>query len=202
MPQLGRRIVVTGAAGFIGSHLVDRLLADGAAAVVGFDNFSRGRLGNLQHLRDEPRFQLIEGDVRCWPDISRALSGANLVYHLAAQSTVLGAIQEATYTFETNVQGTFNVLRGAVQAQARRVVFASSRQVYGEPIALPVDEDSPLLAINSYAASKVAGEAYCRAFRREFGLETVILRLANVYGPRDVGRVIPLWVAQANAGQP
>jgi UDP-glucose 4-epimerase len=80
------------------------------------------------------------------------------------------------------------------------VIFASSREVYGEPIGLPVDEDSPLLAINSYGASKVAGEAYCRAFRREFGLQVGILRIASVYGQRDVGRVIPLWVDQALTG--
>src|SRR2546427_456138 len=82
----------------------------------------------------------------------------------------------------------------AARHGVERVLFASSRQVYGEPISLPVDEDSPLLAVNSYGASKLAGEAYCRAFRREFGLQVGILRLANVYGPRDSGRVIPLWI--------
>src|SRR3982074_3800709 len=81
-----------------------------------------------------------------------------------------------------------------------RVLFASSFRGYGDPISLPLDENSPLLAINSFGASKVAGEVYCRAFRREFGLQTVILRLANVYGPRDVGRVIPLWLRQARSG--
>src|SRR5712691_4119163 len=113
----------------------------------------------------------------------------------------MGAVRNVDYTFETNVVGTFNVLRGAVEQGVPRVLFASSREVYGEPISLPVDEESPLLAINSYGASKVAAEAYCRAFRREYGLHTVILRLANVYGPRDHGRVIPLWLQQALAGE-
>jgi UDP-glucose 4-epimerase len=201
MSQHARRIVVTGGAGFIGSHLVDRLIADQAAEVVAFDNFSRGRLDNLAHLRNESRFNLIEGDVRDLTAVASAIRGADLVYHLAAQSTVVGAAQSLDYTFQTNVLGTFNVLRAAVQVSVPRVLFASSCEVYGEPISLPVDEDSPLLAINSFGASKVAGEVYCRAFRRELGLNTVILRMANVYGSRDVGRVIPTWVHQASAGQ-
>src|SRR5207245_6922028 len=122
-------------------------------------------------------------------------------YHLAAQSTVMGGVTAAEYTFTTNIVGTFNVLRAAATCGVERVVFTSSREVYGEPINLPVDEDSPLLAINSYVASKVAGEAYCRAFRREFGLQVGILRLANVYGQRDIGRVIPMWIEQAMSGR-
>jgi len=201
MRQQVGRIVVTGGAGFIGSHLIDRLLADGVGEVVGFDNFWRGRLENLAHLRHEPRFELIEGDIRERSAVATALRGASLVYHLAAQSSVMGAVRNVDYTFETNVVGTFNVLRGAVEQGVPRVLFASSREVYGEPIALPVDEESPLLPINSYGASKVAGEVYCRAFRREFGLQTVILRLSNVYGPRDVSRVIPHWMREAIAGR-
>jgi len=199
MPQQVGKIVVTGAAGFIGSHLVDRLLADGAVRVVGLDNFSRGRLENVAQLGNEPRLELIQGDVRNRSAVTAAVAGASVVYHLAAQSTVMGGVREIGYTFETNVCGTFNVLRAAAEHGVPRVVFASSREVYGEPIALPVDEESPLVPINSYGASKVAGEAYCRAFRREFGLQTVVLRLANVYGKRDVGRVIPLWLQQARA---
>jgi UDP-glucose 4-epimerase len=126
--------------------------------------------------------------------------GANLVFHLAAQATVMGAVQDLDYSFSTNVVGTFNVLRESATAGVRRVVFASSREVYGEPIELPVDEGQPLLAINFYGASKVVGEAYCRAFRRASGLDSVILRIANVYGPRDYGRVIPHWVEQSATG--
>ena len=112
----------------------------------------------------------------------------------------MGAYRHAESTFQTNVGGTFNVLRAAVEQGVPRVVFTSSCHVYGEPIALPVDEESPLLAISSYGASKVTGEVYCRAFRREFGLQTVVLRLGNTYGPRDTGRVIPLWLEQARTG--
>jgi UDP-glucose 4-epimerase len=200
MSQPARKVIVTGGAGFIGSHLVDRLLADGATDIVVLDNFSRGRLENLAHLGNHTRFSLIEGDIRDLCTVSSAFRGADMVYHLAAQSSVIAAAQDLDFTFQTNVVGTFNVLRAAVECAIPRVVFASSCEVYGEPIALPADENSPLLAINSYGASKVAGEVYCRAFRREFGLQTVVLRLASVYGTRDVGRLIPLWLRQARAG--
>jgi nucleoside-diphosphate-sugar epimerase len=201
MPPIVPRIVVTGGAGFIGSHLIDRLLADEAGDIVGFDNFSRGRLENIAQLRNEPRFELIEGDVQDLPAVSNALRGASRVYHLAAQSTLVGAVRDVEYTFQTNVRGTLNVLRAALENGVERVLFTSSRDVYGEPVELPVEEESPLLAINSYGASKAAGEVYCRAFRREFGLETVVLRLANVYGSRDIGRVIPEWVGRAQTGR-
>src|SRR5579871_3894997 len=199
MPQRVQRIVVTGGAGFIGSHLVDRLLGSNSGEVVVFDNLSRGRFANIVQHRADVRFEFIEGDVADARAVWDALRGAHVVFHLAAQSTVMGAVKDAEYTFKSNVVGTFNVLRAATQHGVERLMFSSSREVYGEPISLPVDEDSPLLAINSYGASKLAGEAYCRAFRREFGLHVSILRLANVYGPRDFGRVIPLWIDRATA---
>src|SRR5437016_5783932 len=158
MPQPARKVIVTGGAGFIGSHLVDRLLADGATDVVVLDNFSRGRLENLAHLGNHTRFSLIEGDIRDLSAVSSTFRGADRVYHLAAQSSVIVAAQDLDFTFQTNVIGTFNVLRAAAECAIPRVVFASSCEVYGEPIALPADENSPLLAINSYGASKVAGE--------------------------------------------
>jgi UDP-glucose 4-epimerase len=203
MYQLTDKVVVTGGAGFIGSHLVERLLSDNEARgeIVVFDNLHRGRLANLASCREDRRLRLVQGDVRDPAAVADAIQGARIVFHLAAQSTVMGAVKDLDYNFSTNVVGTFNVLRSAAQLGVERVVFASSREVYGEPIDLPVDEEAPLLAINSYGASKAAGEAFCRSFRREFGLRTVILRFANVYGPRDVGRVIPLWVEQASAGQ-
>jgi UDP-glucose 4-epimerase len=201
MLQRAKRIVVTGGAGFVGSHLVDRLLAGTQAHVLVLDNLSRGQLSNLVGHIAETRLEVVHGDIRDSDTVVNALRGATLVYHLAAQSTVMGGVTAAEYTFSTNIVGTFNVLRAAAMCGVERIVFTSSREVYGEPINLPVDEDSPLLAINSYGASKVAGEAYCRAFRRELGLQTTILRLANVYGPRDFGRVIPLWVDQASAGR-
>jgi UDP-glucose 4-epimerase len=113
----------------------------------------------------------------------------------------MGAVKDQDYSFQTNVIGTYNVLRAATDANIKTLVFASSREVYGDPIDLPVEEGQPLLAINTYGASKVMGEAYCRAFRRTYGLHSVILRLANVYGPRDVGRVVALWMELAASGR-
>jgi UDP-glucose 4-epimerase len=201
MHQRTDKVVVTGGAGFIGSHLVDRLLADTHADVVVLDNLHRGRLTNLAQHTDSHRLSIIQGDIRNPDIVAETLRGADVVYHLAAQSTVMGAVDDLDYSFSTNVVGTFNVLKSAAREPVKRVVFASSREVYGEPIELPVDEGQPLLAMNFYGASKVMGEAYCRAFRRASGLNAIILRLANAYGPRDFGRVIPLWVDQATAGQ-
>jgi nucleoside-diphosphate-sugar epimerase len=201
MYQRTEKVVVTGGAGFVGSHLVDRLLADSRAEIVVLDNLTRGRLANLAHHQANPRLVLRDGDIRDVATVADVVRGADIVYHLAAQATVMGAVQDLDYSFSTNVVGTFNVLRESAVAGVRRVLFTSSREVYGEPIELPVDEGQPLLAINFYGASKVVGEAYCRAFRRASGLDTVILRLSNAYGPRDYGRVIPLWIEQALRGE-
>jgi UDP-glucose 4-epimerase len=194
------KIVVTGGAGFIGSHLVDRLLEEVPAKVLVFDNLSSGRLSNLSQCRPE-RIEFVHGDVRDAPALEEVLRGASVVYHLAAQRVTAGSRDTCDRGFATNVVGTFNVLRAATRQTVRRVVFASSRDAYGEPMELPVDESHPLLAISCYGASKIAGEAFCRAFRREFGLQTVILRLSDVYGPRDWRQPIPAWLDLAAAGR-
>ena len=199
MQQDREIIAVTGGAGFVGSHLVDALLTAGAGNVTVIDDFSRGRHQNLGGWASEPRLRVVRADVRNIDALRDALYGANVVYHLAAQATVMGAAQDIDRTFNTNVVGTYNVLKVAAERGVRRMVFASSREVYGEPVSLPVAESHPLLPVNSYGASKVAGEALCRAFAREHGLETSILRLANVYGDRDIGRVIPHWIAEARS---
>jgi UDP-glucose 4-epimerase len=195
-----QRVVVTGGAGFIGSHLVDALLGVDTDEVVVVDNLTRGRLANLADKRADPRLVIMQADIRDYASVRQALKGASTVYHLAAQSTVMGAARDIDYTFGTNVTGTFNVLKAAAASGVDRVVFTSSREVYGEPLTLPVDESHPLMSINLYGSSKVAGEALCRAFARERGLRTLVLRLANVFGPRDFGRVIPHWIEQAQQG--
>ena len=196
------QIVVTGGAGFIGSHLVDALLERPDDSVLVVDNMRRGRLVNLAHHDRDRRFRLLVGDVRDEGFVHSALRGADIIYHLAAQSNVMGALNNPRYSFETNVVGTFNVLDAALQHCARRVIFASSREAYGETTHLPVGEDQPLVAKNLYGASKAAAEAYCRTFTNSLGLATVILRFANVYGPRDFDRVMPLWIDRALEGEP
>jgi UDP-glucose 4-epimerase len=193
------KIVVTGGAGFIGSHLVDRLVLDRAGEVVVLDNFCRGRLEHLEQSLHQ--VQIVKGDVRHRTLLSQCMAGVDLVYHLAAQSSVLDAVQDPDYTFETNVVGTYEVLRAASRAGVKRVIFSSSREVYGEPASLPVPETAAVAPNNAYGASKAAAEMSCRSFSCR-GMEVVILRLTNVYGTRDQGRVIPLFSRKALTREP
>ncbi len=187
------RIMVTGGAGFIGSHLVDRLVTDGHEIAV-LDNLRRGKRENIQAHLEQKKITFFEQDIRNFEAIKPAFEGCKIVFHLAAQSNVMGAVTDIDYSFETNVVGTFNVLKAANSAGVRRVVFSSSREVYGEAQYLPVDEKHPFTAKNSYGASKAAGEKYCDVFQNMGAFETVILRFANVYGARDFARVIPIFI--------
>lgn len=189
------RYLITGGAGFIGRHLVRRLLTDANAEVVVLDNLRRSRA------LSEPGCRFIEGDVRDQQTVAAAMRGVEVVYHLAAQSNVMGAEADRDYAFSTNVVGTFRVLDAAKAAGAKKVVFASSREVYGDSDTLPVAETAPAHAKNYYGASKLAAEAYCRVFTDD-GLPVVVLRLANVYGPGDRDRVIPLFLTAALRNQP
>lgn len=191
------RVLITGGAGFIGSHLARRIVQDGLAYVCIVDNLQRGEVANLRNIPGE--IDLRVADVRNL-DYS-VFEGFDTIYHLAAQSNVIGAAMDAEYCFTTNVLGTYRVLEAAAKAGVRRLVFASSREVYGEPSHLPVSENAPLIPKNLYGASKCAGEALCHGMGSG-GLETVILRLANVYGPCDRGRVIPIFAGNAFRKEP
>jgi UDP-glucose 4-epimerase len=193
-------VLVTGGAGFIGSHLIDALVARGDDVVV-LDNLKRGRVSYIEpHLRSGA-VSFIEGDIRDEDSVACAVDGTGLVYHLAAQSNVMGAVQDMDYSFTTNVVGTYNVLKAAARAGVPRLIFSSSREVYGDPETLPVREDASLSAKNPYGASKLAGEAYCRVLQASTGLDCFVLRFSNVYGPRDRDRVIPTWLARAADGK-
>jgi UDP-glucose 4-epimerase len=194
------KILVTGGAGFIGAHLVARL-AESDQEIVVLDNFKRSSRETLEQWVARGRVRLIEGDVRRFDVVADAVRSCEIVYHLAAQSNVMGAVHDPDYSITTNVLGTFNVLRAAAEGGAKRVVFTSSREVYGEAQVVPVSEREPLLAKNPYGASKVAGEAYCRTFASTHGMRVAVVRLANVYGAGDSGRVIPLWLAAAQEGR-
>jgi len=189
------KILVTGGAGFIGAHLVAAALAAGDE-VVALDNMRRGVRAKLS---DEAR--LVEGDIRDRDTVALAMRGVQRVYHLAAQSNVLGAVTDTDYSFTSNVVGTYNVLVAARDAGVERVIFTSSREVYGEVERLPVAEDHPMDPKNAYGASKVAGEVYCRTFQNTYGLDVSVLRLANVYGAGDRDRVIPIWLDRARRGE-
>ena len=200
-------IVVTGGAGFIGRHLVARLCSNRAAfaasdgPIVVVDNLRRGSQEALADLIASGQVQFIEGDIRDTAVLAEAMRDAEYVYHLAGQSNVMGAEADPDYAFTTNVVGVYNVVQAALAAGARRLIFTSSREVYGQPASLPVPESAPLAPKNAYGASKVAGEMTCRVAAARGGLEVVTLRLANVYGPGDSGRVIPLWLDAAARGE-
>lgn len=200
-------IVVTGGAGFIGRHLVAHLCASraifGAASepVVVIDNLRRGSRAALADLIAAGDVRFYEGDIRDPALLDEAMQGAEYVFHLAAQSNVMGAEDDPDYAFTTNVVGTHRVLQAAIAAGARRFIFTSSREVYGQPQRLPVPETAPIAPKNAYGASKASGEMSCRVAAERGGLEIVALRLANIYGHGDTGRVIPLWLEQAARGQ-
>lgn len=190
------RIVVTGGAGFIGHHLVAALCRRGHEVTV-LDNLRRGSLKCVELAAA----QTINGDVREATTCARAFEGAQCVIHLAAQSNVMGSQTDPDYTFETNVTGTWTVAAAAARAGVNHLIFASSREVYGQPASLPVAEDAQISPFNLYGASKAAGEALLRTLPWPT-LRVSILRLANVIGPGDHGRVVPLWLAAAGSGQP
>jgi UDP-glucose 4-epimerase len=191
------RVLVTGGAGFIGSRLVRSLTASGASVCV-LDNLHRGTLDALAGTGAD----FIEGDIRDSAVVRRASSGVEIVYHLAAQSNVMGALKDCEYAFTTNATGTYNVLKAANDAGARRLIYTSSREVYGDVDRLPVPETAPINPKNPYGISKACGELACRLFNGGTSPDTVVLRLANVYGPGDRDRVIPLFINNALAGRP
>jgi UDP-glucose 4-epimerase len=194
------RALVTGGAGFIGHHLVRRLLEDGYE-VRALDNFATGRRERLEGLDVE----IVEGDLRSYERAHRAVRGTELVFHLGALPSVPRSMQDPLTTSAVNVEGTLNVLLAARDENVRRVIFASSSSVYGANPALPKREDHQLLPVSPYGVSKVAAEHYCRAFRTVYGLETVSLRLFNVFGPgqdplSQYAAVVPRFIAAALNG--
>lgn len=200
MQREGRelRILVTGGAGFIGSHLVEQLCLEGYRSFTVVDNLHRGRTENLASCWNH--IQFVRVDIRDRHTLGRLMRGIDVVFHLAAQSNVMGACTNLGYSASTNIAGTLGILEAGRQNGVRRVVFTSSREVYGDPSSLPVAEAAPLAPKNAYGTSKVAGEMCC-AMLAGSGLETVVLRLANVYGPRDHDRVIPCFLENALTGR-
>jgi UDP-glucose 4-epimerase len=182
------RTLVTGAAGFIGSNLVDRLLAEGHH-VVGIDDLSRGKLTNLAAARalGEHRFSFVHCDITA-DDFGAIVAGAEpeVVFHLAAQMDVRASVRDPLEDARLNVLGTINVLEAARSAGVRKVVFTSSGgSIYGDPDKLPVSERASTDPHSPYAASKVCGEIYLGTYRNLYGLQSTSLALGNVYGPRQ-----------------
>lgn len=191
-------VLITGGAGFVGSHLASSLALTGARVTV-FDNLSQGRMQNIRSAVNCPNVRLVTGNILD-SSFSTACRGVDLVYHLAAVSRVICAEEDPARCFDVNVTGTARVLEAARKTGVGRVVFASSREVYGEAYSRTVAESAPLRPKNVYGASKLAAEAICKVWQRR-GVETVVLRFTNLYGPHDHGRVIPSWIEQLERGQ-
>ena len=176
------RYLVTGGAGFIGSHVVDQLLAQGHHVRV-LDDLSSGTLENLAAVRS--RIEFLQADIRDRQAVAQACEGIEYMIHEAAWRSVPKSMTDPIGYTETNVLGTVNLLDAAVKAHVKRVVCVSSSCVYGETDQMPLREDQPARPISPYAASKLADELYCGLFARGFGLETVAVRYFNVFGPRQ-----------------
>ncbi len=174
-------VVVTGGAGFIGSHSVEALLAAGGR-VTAFDNFSTGKRENLP---DDARLDVISGDVRELAAVQRALQGATHVLHLAAQVSVQISVDDPPRSCHDNVLGFVNVLEAARRGGVKRVVYASSAAVYGVPARLPLDEDAAVGPISPYGLEKVINDQYAQLYRDLYGQSSMGLRYFNVYGPRQ-----------------
>ncbi len=210
--MLAQRWLVTGAAGFIGSHLLEELLKRGET-VVGLDNFATGKRDNLADVRQcvgetaWGRFRFVEGDIRNLSDIEAAIQGCDIVLHQAALGSVPRSLVDPVTTNSVNVAGFLNTLVAAKAAAVKRFVYASSSSVYGDSPKLPKREDETGKPLSPYAVSKATNELYADTFARNFGMELVGLRYFNVFGPRQdpegaYAAVIPRWIGELLRGQP
>jgi nucleoside-diphosphate-sugar epimerase len=204
---MGARYLVTGGAGFIGSHIAEALLASGETVRV-FDNFATGHRETAAQLaaRFGGRFEMLEGDVAEPGDCARAVAGVTYIFHEAALASVPRSLADPLGTHRANVTGTLNLLLAAREAKVTRVVYAGSSSVYGDSPELPKVETMPPAPLSPYALSKYVGEEYARLFREHFGVETVTLRYFNVFGPRQdpnspYAAVIPIFLKRLMAGE-
>jgi len=198
----GARVVVTGGAGFIGSHLVDQLLSRNCQVVV-IDDFSSGERHNLVHHSTNPALTIVEADIRDEADMFRLVTGADFVFHLACRNVRL-SLKRPTEVHEVNATGTLNMLKAAA-GRVRRFLYTSSSEVNGTADVIPMPEDYHFKPETVYGASKLAGEYYTQVFQRSGWLDTVIVRPHNNYGPREhylgyKGEVIPRFILWALAG--
>ena len=198
--------LVTGGAGFIGSHVVERLLRDGQRVRV-LDNFSTGRRENLAFAGAAANLDIIDGDLRDLAVVERAAAGAEVIYHQAAMRSVPRSVDDPLGANDNNVNGSLHVLEAARRHGVRRVVYASSSSVYGDNPELPKREDQAVAPVSPYAVSKAAGEHYARVWSKLYGVETVGLRYFNVFGPRqdpasEYAAVLPRFILWGLRGQP
>jgi nucleoside-diphosphate-sugar epimerase len=200
----GRKVLVTGGAGFIGSNLVRALLQRGDTVRV-LDNFATGRRENLAELLDD--VEVVEGDLRSYERVHTAVQGVEIVFHQGALGSVPRSVQDPLTSTAVNVEGTLNVLLAARDSAVSRVVAASSSSVYGDGGTFPRVESQPANPISPYAVAKLAAERFCVSFFQVYGIETVALRYFNVFGPRQdpnsqYAAVVPRFVTAIKEGRP
>ena len=182
------KILITGGAGFIGSHLCEKYTKEGHT-VLCLDNFMSGNLTNIRQLLDYRNFKLIKGDIRDFDLLEKVMRDVDVVFHLAAQIHVDRSSIEPKLTYDVNVMGTQNILEVARLYDAKKVIYASTSEVYGSALYAPIDEDHPLNAPHPYGASKIAADRMCYAYIQTYGMDISIIRLFNIFGPRqmDIG---------------
>lgn len=199
------KILVTGGAGFIGSHLVDRLMKKSYEVVV-LDNFSAGKVENIQRHLGDQSFDLVKGDIRNSEDVRKAVRGVDVVFHLAAIVNVPLSIEDPLLVNDVNVRGTLNLLEASVKEDIQRFIYVSSCAVYGEARYLPINEEHPIMPLSPYGISKFTAEHYCKIFHMIHGLKTVCLRFFNVYGPKQsegpYSGVITQFINRLKQGKP
>jgi len=202
---MGKSVLITGGAGFIGSNLVEGFLKKGYSVKV-FDNFSTGRKENLEEFIKD--IEVVEADIRYYYMLDKAMKGVDIVLHQAALPSVPRSVTDPITSNEVNISGTLNVLEAAKNNGVYRVVFASSSSVYGDSPELPKREDMPVNPLSPYAVNKLAGEKYAMVYSKVYGLETISLRYFNVFGPKQdpnsfYSAVIPKFIkAIINDQQP
>lgn len=199
------RIMITGGAGFIGSHLCEKYTKEGHT-VLCMDNFLSGDLINVRHLLDYRNFKLIKGDVRDKDLLERMCADVDVILHLAAQIHVDRSYIEPALTYDINVMGTQNVLEVARFHDIKKVIHASTSEVYGSALHVPIDEDHPLNAPHPYGASKIAADRMCYAYIHTYGLNINLMRFFNIFGPRQrdlgYGGVISIFTRRIMSDMP
>lgn len=200
-----QRVLVTGGAGFIGSHLVEALIQSGRDVTI-IDNLSTGNVENLAN--DVARkAKFVEEDIRNYAALNTVMKGIDTVYHLAALPRIGPSIQDPITAHDVNLTGTLNVLEAARQNGVNHVLFSGSSSIFGPGASIPMKEDSPINPTSPYAYQKSAGEGYLALYRKIYGLKTSVLRLFNVFGPRmpqtgSYAIVVGIFMAQKKAGKP
>jgi len=198
-------MLITGGAGFVGSHLCEKYTKEGHT-VLCLDNFLSGNLVNVRHLLDYRNFKLVKGDIRDYDLLEKVMRDVEVVFHLAAQVHVDRSYVEPQLTYDINVMGTQNILEAARLHDAKKVIHASTSEVYGSAQYVPIDEKHPLDAPHPYGASKVAADRMCHAYNRTYGMNVAILRMFNIFGPhqRDLGYggVISIFARRVLTGVP